>query len=414
MSEGVSNIVYLTVAAITLLIFFWKVLALFRDATPTLALTVAMFLCASVVYTLASPAGYTALGEMLGQPSFATLPVYLGIMACFAFLHLITFLWDPQLRTTPSTLHRKVARWGAAYGASALCMIGSFSAADLAGPADPLRFNTSFANDPYALLFLGVFLLTLSSGTLNTHRRCQAMKLDDPQLRHSLRAFSGAMLGIFGYVVCNAPAISAAALGIHALDTVGAFGSAFGAFGTVIMCYGLSGAALGAWLDERHDIKALNDLWQLVVAGVDPNLAFVPSSRHHHPSLWNTTFNLHRVIIEILDGIRVLRPWVPDEAAKAADALRTSPMRQKTGTDLESAMTAVMLVCGVAELQKHLIAQQELAVLPLPPANDGQAPRLLPGDGTRAGDERARLLRLARALESPLVKQTAQQTLTPA
>ncbi|MEU2764516.1 MAB_1171c family putative transporter [Streptomyces sp. NPDC006906] len=413
MSEALSNIVYLTIAGIALLISLWKALALSRDATPTLALTMAMFLCASVVYALASPAGYTTLGMMVGQPSFATLPVYLGIMACFAFLHLITFLWDPVLRTTPSTLHRKVARWSAAYGASALCMIGSFTAADLAGPVEPLRFNTSFANDPYVLLFLGIFLLTLSSGTLNTYRRCRFMQLCDPQLRHSIRAFSGAMLGIFGYVVCNAPAIVVAALGVHTLDTVGAFGSAFGAFGTVIMCYGLSGAALGAWLGERRDIKALNNLWQLVVADVDPNLAFVPSTHHHHPSLWNTTFNLHRMIIEILDGIRVLRPWVPDEAARAAESLQTSNISNKTGTDLENAMTAVMLLCAVSKLQKQLIAEQELSGPPPVLANEAHALRLLPGDGTRASDERARLVRLARALEVPFVKQTAQQAMTP-
>ncbi|MGW2652064.1 MAB_1171c family putative transporter [Streptomyces sp. NPDC001478] len=411
MSENASNVVYLCITAITFLIGCWKALALLRDSTPTLALTTAMFLCASVVYLLASPAGYTALGNAVGWPSFATLPVYIGIMSCFAFLHLITFLWSPELRQTPAVLHRAVARWSVAYAISAALMIVFFTAADLSAPADPLRFNTEFADEPQVLLFLGVFLATLSSGTLNTYRRCRRMQLDDPRLQHSLRVFGIAMLGIFGYVVCSAPAIVFAAAGYHGLDAVGVFGSTFGAVGTVIMCYGLSGSALGAWLRERRDTRALQPLWDLVVADVDSDLAFSMSSARNHPLAWNTGFNLHRTVIEILDGIRSVRPWVSKEAAEAVYNLyalqATSRGPSASTLDIEAAATAAALRDAVDQLQAawHKWSIEARAGRPKPPegtVND------LPGDGTRASDERKRLLRVAQALNDPLVTRAVQ------
>ncbi|MFD4948516.1 DUF6545 domain-containing protein [Streptomyces sp. NPDC058409] len=463
MSENASNIVYLSITAITFAIGCWKALALLRDSTPPLALTTAMFLCASVVYLLASPAGYTALGNAVGRPSFATLPVYLGIMSCFAFLHLITFLWSPELRQTPAALHRAVAGWSVAYTVAAALMIVFFTTADLKGPADPLRFNTEFADEPLVLLFLAVFLATLSSGTLNTWSRCRRMQLDDPRLQHSLRAFGIAMLGIFGYVVCSAPAIALAAAGHHALDTVGVFGSTFGAGGTVIMCYGLSGSALGAWLRERRDTRALQPLWDLVVADVDSDLAFSASSSRSHPLAWNTGFNLHRMVIKILDGMRSVRPWVSkdlvvadvdSDLAFSASSSRSHPLAWNTGfklhrmvieildgmrsvrpwvskeaaeavyslqaqqlpslgpsdttPDVEAAATAAALRDAVDQLQTAWHKWRSEGRTGRPQAPE-KAATSLPGDGTRAGDERKRLLRVAQALNDPLVARAVQK-----
>ncbi|MCX5103464.1 MAB_1171c family putative transporter [Streptomyces sp. NBC_00439] len=411
MSEDASNVVYLSITAITFAIGCWKALALMRDSTPTLALTTAMFLCASVVYLLASPAGYMALGDAVGRPSFATLPVYLGIMSCFAFLHLITFLWSPELRQTPAVLHRTVAGWSTAYTAAAALMIVVFTTADLRGPADPLRFNTEFADEPLVLLFLTVFLATLSSGTLNTWSRCRRMQLEDPRLQHSLRVFGIAMLGIFGYVVCSAPAIALAATGHHALDTVGVFGSTFGAGGTVIMCYGLSGSALGAWLRERRDTRALQPLWDLVVPDVDSDLAFSASSSRSHPLAWNTGFNLHRMVIEILDGMRSVRPWVSNEAAEAFYSLQAqrppSPGSSDSASDVEAAATAAALLDAVDQLQAARRKWRSEGRTGRPQAPETTAISL-PGEKTRAGDERKRLLLVAHALDDPIVIRAVQ------
>ncbi|MFB6985573.1 MAB_1171c family putative transporter [Streptomyces sp. NPDC056304] len=409
MSEQLSNVVYLLIVAVTLTMACWKALALRRDPTPTLALTTSMFLCASMVYAMAAPAGYRIVGEVTGQPSFATLPVYLGILICFSLVHIITLLWDPRLRQKASSLRRTVTAWSAAYITAAALMVLFFTLADLSGPADPLRFNTAFSQDPMVLLFLTVFLATLSSGTLNTFRQCRQLRLDDHKLQHSLRAFGLAMLGVFGYVVCGAPAIAFSALGDHTLDTVGVFGSTCGVVGTIIMCYGLSGGAIAAWLRERRDFKALQPLWELVVAGVDQDLAFsVESSRNHHLPA-NVTFNLHRKVIEILDGIRALRPWVSPGPAEAVYRLHqerlvaqpdaTAPMSEQ---ELQAAATAAALRHAANRLQrfKRERGPGDHQGRLQPPAG---RPAPLPGENTPAADERDRLLLVAKALAQPLV-----------
>ncbi|MFF8789121.1 MAB_1171c family putative transporter [Streptomyces sp. NPDC015125] len=414
MSESASNVVYLAIAILDFVIAGWKCLALLRDPTPTLSLITVNFVTSGLVFTMAAPAGYRRLGELTGVPSFATLPVYIGILTCFSLLHLLTMLWDPRLRQRPPVLRRRVTMWSAAYVAAPAVMVVAFCSADLSGPPDPLKFNTNFATDPLIQVFLGVFLATLACGTLSTYRQCRMVKLEDPRFQRALRSFGIAMLFVFGYVVCCAPAITLAALGNHTLDTVGVLGSTFGSIGALITSYGLSGAAVGAWLRERRDIKALQPLWDLVVEGVDEDLAFSVDSARSHRLAWNVGFNLHRRVIEILDGMRALRPWVsplPAAAVYAAHEHRTSrgkaDARRLSARELEAAATAAALRDAAQRLQT---ARREAALQGFsghPPAPGG--PQVaLPGEDTPASDERQRLLRVAQALTAPLVATALQ------
>ncbi|MGA4947919.1 MAB_1171c family putative transporter [Streptomyces lydicamycinicus] len=414
MSESASNVVYLVIAVIDFVIAGWKCLALLRDPTPTLSLITVNFVASGLVFAMAAPAGYRMLGELTGVPSFATLPVYIGILTCFSLLHLLTMLWDPRLRQSPAVLRRRVTVWSAAYLAAPAVMVVAFCSADLSGPTDPLKFNTNFAGDPLIQVFLAVFLTTLACGTLNTYRRCRKLNPADPRFRHALRSFGTAMLFVFGYVVCSVPAITLAALGNHALDTVGVLGSTFGSIGALITSYGLSGAAVGAWLRERRDIKALQPLWDLVVEGVDEDLAFSVDSARSHRLAWNVGFNLHRRVIEILDGMRALRPWVSPLPAAAVYAAQeqeasrgTADGRPLSEQDLQAAATAAALRDAAQRLQAARLeaAAQGHAGHPQPP----EGPQVtLPGEDTPASDERQRLLRVAQALTAPLVTTALQ------
>ncbi|MGX1759146.1 MAB_1171c family putative transporter [Streptomyces lydicus] len=424
MSESTSNVVYLAIAILDFVIAGWKCLALLRDPTPTLSLITVNFVTSGLVFTMAAPVGYRELGELTGVTGFATLPVYIGILTCFSLLHLLTMLWDPRLRQRPAVLRRRVTLWSAAYVAAPAVMVVTFCSAGLSGPTDPLKFNTDFAAEPHIQVFLAVFLATLACGTLSTYRQCRKVKLEDPRFQRALRSFGIAMLFVFGYVVCCAPAITLAALGNHTLDTVGVLGSTFGSVGALITSYGLSGAAVGAWLRERRDIKALQPLWDLVVEGVDEDLAFSVDSARSHRLAWNVGFNLHRRVIEILDGMRALRPWVsplPAAAVYAAyehepsqgkpDAGRLSvrdmperdvPERDMSEQDLEAAATAAALRDAAQRLQA---ARREAALRGRPgrPQAPGGPQVALPGEDTPASDERQRLLRVAQALNAPLV-----------
>ncbi|MGW9429046.1 MAB_1171c family putative transporter [Streptomyces decoyicus] len=413
MSESTSNVVYLAIAIIDFVIAGWKCLALLRDPTPTLTLITVNFLASGLVFAMAAPAGYRMLGELTGSPSFATLPVYIGILSCFSLLHLLTMLWDPRLRQRPAVLRRKVTTWSAAYLAAPVVMVVTFCSADLSGPTDPLEFNTNFAGDPLIQVFLGVFLTTLTCGTLSTYRQCRKLKLEGPRFQRALRSFGTAMLFVFGYVVCWVPAIILAAFGNHALDTVGVLGSTFGSIGALITSYGLSGAAVGAWLRERRDIKALQPLWDLVVEGVDEDLAFSVDSARSHRLAWNVGFNLHRRVIEILDGMRALRPWLsplPAAAVYAVHEQETSrgagDARRLTDQELQAAATAAALRDAAQRLHT---ARRATALHgtghPQAPAGPQVA---LPGEDTPASGERQRLLRVAQALTAPLVATALQ------
>ncbi|MER5985648.1 MAB_1171c family putative transporter [Streptomyces sp. NPDC001787] len=412
MSEHLSNVVYLSVAMTTLMLALWKALALRRDPTAPLALTASMLLCATFVYAMAAPVGYRTVGQWAGEPSFATLPVYLGILTCFSLVHIITLLWDPRLSQQPQHLRRTVSGWVVGYLGAATLMIIFFLLADLDHPADPLRFNTAFADDPMVLLFLAVFLATLSSGTLNTFRQCRSLRLSDPQLQHSLQAFGVAMLGVFGYVVCGAPAIAAAALGYHGLDTVGVFGSTCGVIGTIVMCYGLSGSAVAVYFRQRQDFRRLQPLWELVVAGVDEDLAYSSDSSRKRLPAANVGFNLHRRVIEILDGTRALRRWLSPVPVERLYSLAAKDTWGKggglSGSELQAAATAAALRDAVRRLQ-------ELRESPVPggthqDTHGPSEPTALPGDDTPAGAERERLLLVAKALSHPLVAAALQES----
>ncbi|MFJ6516159.1 MAB_1171c family putative transporter [Streptomyces sp. NPDC091406] len=403
MSESASNSVYLTIALIEIVVAGWKFTALRRDFTPTLFLIASSSLWAAGAFAMASPAVYRALGEATGHPSAATLPVYICILLTFAHFHLITLLWCTARTPGKVTLRRHITGWTVLYASATATMIALFVSADLSGPADPLRFNTDFADEPAALLFLAVFLGSLSSGTLFTFRQCRVLRLTHEGLQHAVKALSLSMLFVFGYVVCTVPAITLAAAGDRTLETVGVLASVSGSIGALICTYGLSGAAAGAWFGERRDLRALRPLWEAVVTGVDPHLAFSSNSRL---TTWNVRFHLHRRVIEILDGMRALRPWVAAGFTEAAEELHQErlvlsgapPAREE---DLQAIATAAALRDAVERLEA---ARREAASRhpPVPAGPEGW----LPGEKTAAADERGRLLGVARVLHHPMTTET--------
>ncbi|MEV7869141.1 MAB_1171c family putative transporter [Streptomyces sp. NPDC088124] len=401
MSEGTSNIVYLIIAAVEAVIAIWKFTALRRDYTPALVLVASSNVTAFGAFALAAPVTYRAIGDATGRASFATLPVYLCILATFAHFHLITLLWNPALRDKRVSLNRRITGWIGMYGAASLLMIVTFLGAPLTGPAEPLTFNTDRASEPMVLVFLTAFLIALSTGTLSTFQQCRRTRSKDPKVRRALKTLGVSMLFVFGYVLCSAPAIALAAAGNRDLETVGILGSTFGSIGALLSTYGLSDAAFNAWIAERRDLRTLQPLWELTVAGVDEGLAFT-AHRPHLMSI-NASFHLHRQIIEILDGLRALRPWVTSEPAEAVKALHASSTRPVKEAELQAITTAACLKDAAERLTE---SRQSALAAPVPPLADAIP---LPGEDTRAADERRRLLQVARALKHPIVN-TAVQT----
>ncbi|MFF9436464.1 DUF6545 domain-containing protein [Streptomyces sp. NPDC014735] len=416
MSEILVNAAYFLMAAMFFAVGCWKGLAFTREPTVTLALMTVNFFIGGAVYVFASPVGYQWLGAVFGQPWIATLPIYIGILVCYGKMHLLTLLWTPTHPEIPGRTMRTVTAWALAYCASLVVMIWTFFAADLEGPADPLRFNTELADQPLILVFLAVFLVMLTSGTLNTWLRSRKAEVRNEKIAHALRWFGRSMVVTFGYVLCSGPAILAASAGYHQLDSVGVMGASFGMLGCVGTCYGLSGAAISAWLRERRDIAVLQPLWDQVVVEVDDQLSF--SSHQARPNRFiNIRWTLHRRIIEILDGIRALRKWISDEPAQMLMAVHRQSLtdeasRERLGLartglspqELEAAVTAAVLRYAVGQL-KASQGQQGGAASPSLPES-GRPTFEVPGTSTAASQERQRLVRVARALNHPLVEES--------
>ncbi|GHG05207.1 MAB_1171c family putative transporter [Streptomyces filamentosus] len=412
MSETTTNFIYFLVALINLLIACWKGLALVRERSVTLALITLSFFISVLVYITASPAGYRRLGEITGRPSAATLPVYIGIVVCYGITHVLTTLWT--VTTTPeerARVNRRATTWAGVYGLVITAMTVTFCAADLAGyPADPVRFNTDFAEgQPFVQIFLVLFLVTLSCATLSTGRLARRTRPREPHLRHAVRCFSLSMVVCFGYVLCNAPAVLLASFGNHALDDIGVLGSLFGTVAACITSYGMCGAAISAWLRERRDIKTLQPLWQLCVMEVDGRLALHP--RGSGLRLANVRFTLHRRVIEILDGMRVLRIWTSAEATEAIRAYVEAEADQLFPMEREAIVTAAVLRDAAERLtETRRQAESTGQIRPIPPQNPTGP---LPGHGTAASEERGRLLLVAACLRHPLVASALREVREP-
>ncbi|MFF6829223.1 DUF6545 domain-containing protein [Streptomyces longwoodensis] len=428
MSESSATAVYLIIASLHWTIACWKCTAFLRSPNLSLGLQTATHSLGGTVYLVASPLGYRTLGAATGHPWLPTLPIYLGILLCFGNQHLLTMVWtaaqaDPQRR-----LRRRLWAWTIAYVVSMAIMIVEFVKADLDGPADPLKFNTEQVDELHVRVFLAVFLVMLACGTLNAGLHSWRARIDDERLRHSIRWYGISHLVTFGYVLCSAPAAAAAATGHHQLDGVGVLGAAFGCVGSVLTCYGVSGAVVSTWLRERRDIAVLQPLWDLVVPGVAEELALgargrqagaftQPTPRTPGPSrpnrLFNVRWTLHRRVIEILDGIRRLERSsmvrkLPAHVVTSlhAEAVKAPTLRCQLGlgkkaltlVDVEAAATAAVLRDAVERLQAAGPDGPE------PVSPPGTQPIFVPGKGTPAAKERQRLVRVARALHHPLTE----------
>lgn len=436
MSESTATAVYFFIASLHLSTACWKGFALLRTPTPSFALQTATHAVGGIVYVVASPLGYRTVGAAFGQPWFPTLPIYLGILLCFGTNHLLTILWTPSGPGQPWWARQSIRVWSLAYSISLTIMIIAFDGADLEGPAVPLKFNTEHVGDPHVRVFLAVFLTMLTCGTVSIWRRSRRARIDDEAIMHAVRWFGASMLVTFGYVVCSAPAILAAAAGYHQLDTVGVMGSGFGSVGSIMTCYGVTGAAMSKWLAERRDIAVLTPLWDLVVAGVDEELSLDSTrgqrdGRAADPSantrrsgphrLLNVRWTLTRQVIEILDGIRELErgAWarsLPADSVKALHdkATKADELRRKFGlgkeglpeAELEAVATAAVLRDAVARLQA---ARKQADGAVVAPRSDGtSSAHNVPRKRTPAAKERPRLVRVARALDHPLVGASLQ------
>ncbi|MET9834935.1 DUF6545 domain-containing protein [Streptomyces sp. NPDC006385] len=402
MTEAALTVVNLLIAAVCVSVGTAKAMAARNTPDTALKITSSVLLHAAVVYLLSAPALYRAVGAAVGLPSLPSLLVSVMILLCVGHAHLLTVLWHPR-RRTPDALRRSVLAWVPFYSTAVAAMAGLFFAGDLSGPARPLSFATAYAHVPETLAFELVYLTALVVGIVATVRQCRGpdgvIALPErPELSNSLRLFALAVALDLVYVAGTATAVLAASRGQHRLDLLAGLGSVASSTSALVASWGLAKPALAARAAERRDYTALLPLWEALTGR--------PRRRG---GWWNSRYALTDLVVEILDEIRVLHPWISGDVDAAVRAElhragqlsgghtggRPDPPRPSGPVDV-SALTMAVALRQARRLREQCGHRAPKA------APRCAGPSVSAWDGVPAMRQRAHLVKVAGYLEDPL------------
>ncbi|MBY8884532.1 hypothetical protein K7472_06700 [Streptomyces sp. PTM05] len=389
MSESSANVVYLVVVLIGCSSAAVKVAALRRGFTVSLVVMISCHVAGIGAFVGATPFVYRAIDSATGRPGFATLVVYSCIILFSAHAHLLAVLWAAEVRGGPPPRLR-VTVHAVCYAAILAAMAVTFLRAHVTGPEHPLTFNVSYAGDTEVVAFLTVFMVGLSYSMLSAAWECrQGSRTENERLRKGLRDIGTASLFIFGYVVFSGPSLALAATGNHALDQLTQLGALSGTVGAFVLNWGFSGPVLQTWWRDRRDYRRLRPLWDTAVEGAGRTVALAPPGRmvERWSLLSAGAWLLVRRLADICDAERALSPWMDPglagEVERAADAARAAP------EEVRALTAAAMLLDAVDRRERG-----EPPAYSVLPRHTDVAPH----------SERAHLVRVARSLDHPLVR----------
>ncbi|MCQ8774799.1 DUF6545 domain-containing protein [Streptomyces telluris] len=237
-----------------------------------------------------------------------------------------------------------------------------------------------------------------------------------------------------GYVACKVAAIIAAAAGNYGLnwDMLSTeVGPLFASAGAMLISSGFVYPAAHAWYKRRRDYLALRPLW-LAAAEADGNVLLdpMPTRVQHHLAVRDLKWRLTRCLAEIRDAQLAMRVWedpsvtalaeqraraaglsVEETEATAAAATFRAALRTRTAVIDRAARAAVAQGLPLPEV-REIVAAVALKGLhgddPITTAVPSQ-----PGTPTDQIKERHNLVRISRALASPLVEDVLQATAPP-
>ncbi|MDI5966249.1 hypothetical protein POF50_020020 [Streptomyces sp. SL13] len=387
MSERASDIVYLVVVLIGCASAAVKASALRRGFSGSLVVIISCHVAGIGAFVSATPAVYRVIDALAGRTGLASLVAYSFIILFSAHAHLLAIIWAAEVRGG-GTPRRRVTALAVCYAVILAAMTATFLRAGLTGPDHPLTFNVTFAGRPEVVVFLLVFLAGLSYSMLSAAWECRrGSRTDNPRLRGGLRTISLASLFIFGYVVFAGPSLAAAAWGWHGLDRLTDLGALSGTVGAFILNWGFSGHAVQVWWRDRSDYRRLRVLWETAVEGAGRTVALAPPSRlvERWSLLSAGAWLLIRRLADICDAERALSPWMDPALAYAVEAAAGPGGRPE---EVRALASAAMLLDAVRR------------------RGDGEPPafRSLPRpDDVEPAGERTHLVRVARALDHPVV-----------
>ncbi|MGW5657240.1 DUF6545 domain-containing protein [Streptomyces humi] len=416
MRETTLTVVNLSIAIATLILGITKASAARREPGPTLKLTASVLLHAGIIFLLATPPLYRRIGSALNSPNLPGLGIDIATLLCVAHAHYMTLLWHPE-RHTPEARREAVRRWRPFYLGTITVMIVLYTIADLPGAAPPLHLAPYYAHVKTVLALKLIYFTALVIAVIATMTLCRQVALPDrPELAHDVKRciqwFTIAVgLDLATALFTLGSMASAVILDNHRLDVL-----ADGSWAATILSGIAANNSLGRMVlattrSDRQDCRTLRPLWKLVVAGA-PQLVI--------PVVWwgDSRVRLDRMMMETLDGIRTLSPWMSTAPGEALEALAS------TRIDLGEQAPAQTRIKGSeppplaqdASLQHTrpqpgsaeaaaatLIVAARHRAVNLPPAPEDERLDEPPGREVPAHEQQDYLVKIARYLSHPLV-----------
>ncbi|MEV5428243.1 DUF6545 domain-containing protein [Streptomyces sp. NPDC052701] len=384
------TVIDLGIAVLTLTLGVTKAAAARRERTLVLSLTASVLLHAGVVFLLATPPLYRAVGSALHAPNLPALAIDVATLLCVGHAHYMALLWHPE-RHTAQARRRAVRAWLPFYTAAVTAMVLLYASAGLPQAARPLRFAPVYAQNPAVFALKAVYFSALVVAVVATMSLCRQVTLPDrPGLARDVRRCMRWFAVAVGLDLATAVLTLGSMVGVivrddHRYDFLADASWVATILSGIAANQSLGRLVLTATKDDRRDCHALGPLHHLVVAGA--RHLVIPTGR------WNAQIRLTRMMMEIRDGARTLTPWMSDRPAAAVDDLLRSAGPPTGGpVDPLAAQDAATLL--------HAAACRAAG---RPPAPAEHRLHTLPGIDVPAAQERAHLVRVAQHLAHPLV-----------
>ncbi|MFI9724569.1 MAB_1171c family putative transporter [Streptomyces sp. NPDC052396] len=356
------DIVYPLCAVTSFLALGYKVRDLRRDSgnSALRALCLAR-LCTALAYVWITPCLYVRIDRLLGIANLGTLLSN----GCIVFSALATQLMLLGWFNDPAGVRRKAPWVWAVFGTAVVAMILIFLGAPLPGE-HPVDFEVYFAKDQYADAYMAVYLATYGLNLVNTARLTwlPSRAISHPWLRRSLRLTALGSVFITGYLLGKTLGVIGRWCGMSCFDAAAIVGAPVCAnLGSLVLVVGGTFPGWGQRLMTRarqyRSLRRLYPLW-FALCQATPGIALFPR-RSPRPPVFVPALEtrLYRLIIEIRDGQRALRPYVNAEQLGAV--AREAQSAGMDGEELQVTLEAAAIRLGIREKSRGVQNAESVA-----------------------------------------------------
>ncbi|MCG0283815.1 MAB_1171c family putative transporter [Streptomyces sp. PSAA01] len=368
--EIIFSITHPLSAVFTLSAFAYKLRDLARDP-QNLALRALCYgrLFNGLAYVMLAPVVYLPLGRLTGSANIGTLLGHAFIVFAALCAHLTMVGWFHP----PKEARRRVPRVALAYLVALGLMIVLFFSSSLASP-HPTDFEVYFADHQPTSAYLIVFLLTYGLNLANTARHTwpSSRALDRPELATSLRLTALGSACVLGFILGKLIGIVGRWCGTTALDvTATVWSPLFASAGSLVLVVGYTQpgwrrSSMSARIKQYRSLHTLYPLWSALCRSV-PGIALIEP---HSPRLLLRGKTRHllqyRMVIEILDGRRALRPYVCPDCEEQLRLCLPERKHFRGGHAFDPLLDACVISLAIHRRQIGLGPTDDSAVTPGP------------------------------------------------